>query len=632
MRMQDSAQGNSTAGPVSNLKKKKLNAWGGLLTAAVLSAYFYVFMEWLFYVTKPSFMDLMSLWTKLGILLSNGLLFAGVSLLLLVLLYLVSLAPWWSRHWKVFLGLGALIPAAFLAFTGLMLIDNFTYTVFQFGIVSTEGFLRGVYGLVFIALLVWFFRSVHQSVVGYSRKKRTSSSLRAQYYAGAGLLLLSVPFTIALFVSNNPSNPTLTNEAADIHPNILLVGSDGLNAEHMSLYGYEKDTTPFLREFAQDALISQNNFPNATVTAGSLVSMFSSKLPTETRMLYPPDIVKGTDAFQHLPAILKKEGYYNADITVNYYGDSSILNLQDSFVITNERSATIGRLYTFSRSYLPEDVAYFLSTIMKRLSDRLFHIYYLRDMPNPYAEVNQVLNDMGDQDRVDQAITFFRNVQQPLFVHVHMMGTHIDNMEDYDDVVAEFDGYMHNLVEQLENIGELDETLIIVYTDHGIGNVSNLRVPLLFRFPNGELTGTLTHNTQNLDIAPTILDYIGIDPPEWMEGRSLLAGEPPLDRPIFSAAPNYRDHNEEGWLELDQSLIKPPFYQFGTIGMVVCQNWYAVNTAELTWEEAVISAYPSPCDVEDLPERAEAQRMMLDRLQTDGFDTSTLEAALRSGD
>jgi hypothetical protein len=632
MRMQDSAQGNSTAGPVSNLKKKKLNAWGGLLTAAVLSAYFYVFMEWLFYVTKPSFMDLMSLWTKLGILLSNGLLFAGVSLLLLVLLYLVSLAPWWSRHWKVFLGLGALIPAAFLAFTGLMLIDNFTYTVFQFGIVSTEGFLRGVYGLVFIALLVWFFRSVYQSVVGYSRKKRTSSSLRAQYYAGAGLLLLSVPFIVTLFVSNNPSNPTLTNEAADIHPNILLVGSDGLNAEHMSLYGYEKDTTPFLREFAQDALISQNNFPNATVTAGSLVSMFSSKLPTETRMLYPPDIVKGTDAFQHLPAILKKEGYYNADITVNYYGDSSILNLQDSFVITNERSATIGRLYTFSRSYLPEDVAYFLSTIMKRLSDRLFHIYYLRDMPNPYAEVNQVLNDMGDQDRVDQAITFFRNVQQPLFVHVHMMGTHIDNMEDYDDVVAEFDGYMHNLVEQLENIGELDETLIIVYTDHGIGNVSNLRVPLLFRFPNGELTGTLTHNTQNLDIAPTILDYIGIDPPEWMEGRSLLAGEPPLDRPIFSAAPNYRDHNEEGWLELDQSLIKPPFYQFGTIGMVVCQNWYAVNTAELTWEEAVISAYPSPCDVEDLPERAEAQRMMLDRLQTDGFDTSTLEAALRSGD
>ncbi len=74
----------------------------------------------------------------------------------------------------------------------------------------------------------------------------------------------------------------------------------------------------------------------------------------------------------------------------------------------------------------------------------------------------------------------------------------------------------------------------MVYTDHGYANISHVRIPLMFRFPNGEYGGQIANNTQNLDIAPTLFAYIGIQPPVWMNGQSLLSGAPRLTGP-FSA-------------------------------------------------------------------------------------------------
>ncbi len=113
-----------------------------------------------------------------------------------------------------------------------------------------------------------------------------------------------------------------------------------------------------------------------------------------------------------------------------------------------------------------------------------------------------------------------------------------------------------------------------------------------------------------------------------MGGVSLLRGEPPANRPIFSAAPNFRAQNDFKWLALDTKKIKPPFYQFGTIGMVICQNWYEVDTTNLSWQEGKVPNYPSACSANNLPTLSQAQQMMLDQLKKDGFNTTTLAAAL----
>ena len=74
----------------------------------------------------------------------------------------------------------------------------------------------------------------------------------------------------------------------------------------------------------------------------------------------------------------------------------------------------------------------------------------------------------------------------------------------YDDAIREFDGAVGELVEILRARGVLGNTLIIIYSDHGMGSNARLRTPLMFLFPGGELTGGVSTNVQNLDIAPRL--------------------------------------------------------------------------------------------------------------------------------
>ncbi|MEJ2600805.1 MAG: hypothetical protein P8Z00_20910, partial [Anaerolineales bacterium] len=126
----------------------------------VLAVYFYVFMEWLFFVTKPSFMDVMGLEKKFEVLMVSGLLLSIFCFSFLVILLGLSYAPWLSTNWKFFLYAAGLLPTIFLATTSLLLVDNFTYTVFKFGIATTHSIFRGLYALLFLAMFVSWYRWV----------------------------------------------------------------------------------------------------------------------------------------------------------------------------------------------------------------------------------------------------------------------------------------------------------------------------------------------------------------------------------------------------------------------------------------------------------------------------------------
>lgn len=96
--------------------------WLELASLAVLSNYFYFFMEWLFYVTKPSFMSFLPFGSKLGTLLLPALIFAMGSLALLLVLFGISRLPRLSHYPRGFLAAGALLPAVFLSATALMMV------------------------------------------------------------------------------------------------------------------------------------------------------------------------------------------------------------------------------------------------------------------------------------------------------------------------------------------------------------------------------------------------------------------------------------------------------------------------------------------------------------------------------
>jgi arylsulfatase A-like enzyme len=105
----------------------------------------------------------------------------------------------------------------------------------------------------------------------------------------------------------------------------------------------------------------------------------------------------------------------------------------------------------------------------------------------------------------------------------------------YDNEIRYADEYFSRLREKLEDLDLWDNTVIVLWSDHGEefferGGVRHggprlyeeiLRVPLIVRIPGVEPT-TMSNLTQSIDIAPTALEILGIPPQESFAGRSLF--------------------------------------------------------------------------------------------------------------
>lgn len=549
-----------------------------------------------------------------------------------------------------------MFPTLILASLIILLVDNFTYTVANKGIALTDGVWRGMYAFMFLGIFALIYWWINRFLRSKTKTKDLKDLLLVSIVIG--LLVFSGFYSVSSFIDVTSTSHIVGNlrsvDQID-RPHIILLGSDGLNSAHMSMYGYERDTTPNLRVFAKEFLIVENAFPNATTSLGSITSMLTGKLPTETRVLYRPDLLVGIDAFQHWPGILKDQGYETVEISFPYYADAYEANIRGGFDQVNNRSMESNPTLQLAWRLGGDYTAFFMATMFDRISSRLLHVFYIETMVDPYASVTTLPGErMGDRERIDQLLSLIDNAEGPLFVHVHLMGTHGPNfnprkqvyslgksqdeafmIDFYDDAVLDFDAYIGEVVDHLTLRGILDLTILVIYTDHGMKYTTNDRIPLLFRFPYGQYSGKLSNNVQNLDIPVTILDYLELQIPNWMGGVSLLAGEPPPLRFIYSAGPafltlvesNIGGLDVELW-SIDLDKVAPPFYQFGKKMIVVCQKWYRIDLINYVWGVGEIAGHTSPCEEETMPTMEEVQKEMLQHLMMNRFDINSLEEAI----
>ncbi|MHC4945703.1 MAG: sulfatase [Planctomycetota bacterium] len=106
----------------------------------------------------------------------------------------------------------------------------------------------------------------------------------------------------------------------------------------------------------------------------------------------------------------------------------------------------------------------------------------------------------------------------------------------YAAEVAYIDDMFEKFFKGLENLGMLDNTILVITSDHGeaflehdfwghghAGHAEEVDVPLLFWIPAGELPfqGRCEENVSLVDVAPTLFDLTGLDPPDELDGLSL---------------------------------------------------------------------------------------------------------------
>ncbi len=616
--------------------------WLGIIPVTIFIIFSYSFMEWLFLITKPSFMSSLSLSEQVSIF------FVAACFLTIIYLIIVSffilLSHKFGRSLKkqlVFVSL--FIPTFLVACLLIILIDNFTYTIFQFGIISSNGFWRFLYGFIFMFLLFISFKEISKFIQTFQNFLTKFNERNSKFFFYAFVIILAFVGILPV-LKNTLQTRSLTNtNQISKSPHIILITVDGVNADNMSLYGYERKTTPFLDTIAIDSLVAQNAFTNAANTSGSIISIFTGKYPIDTKVLYPPDILRSDDAYQHLPAILKLNGYKTTQYSFGFYVDAYQLNMQNGFDFANGRSYESSFLRRINK-HLPNNMGFFIYEISNRIFDRLLHIFFVRQMTNPLKEVSSPDN-FQDMYKFDSVLDFIDNSETPVFAHIHWMGTHgskffpdfqvFSNGQDpayqvgwdldlYDDSILNFDKAVENFYNALNLRDLIEDTIIIIASDHGQKFDTDKRLPLIIRFPNADYHKNIIVNVQNIDIAPTILDYLGLTKLDWMVGDSLI-NEISNNRPIFSVGVGNVDFDEG---KIVTQSIQPPFYQFGFVSAIICDTRYKLDLANFSLTEGEIPNYVGECTQEN-PTQAEVIELFIEFIDAYGYDTSSLREILQ---
>ncbi len=369
--------------------------------------------------------------------------------------------------------------------------------------------------------------------------------------------------------------------ASAANPNIIFVVVDAMRADHLSSYGYQRNTSPNV-----DVKVADQGVLFADVTAASSWTNPSNgaTLTSHSPSSIDIDWAELEDRLPEeemlLAEYLHNAGYRTAGFVSNWwlrarYGyDQGFDHYEHTTGEERERAYVINEL---AQKWLEDNLA----SVESSGQPLFLYLYYmdphtLYDPPAPYDTL------------YDSAYTGTMTAE--LFGHGHAVvsGDIVPTERDieyllalYDGEIAYWDFQFAKMLTYLGDHGLLDDSIIIITSDHGDmfgehgkwthGNSlyeEVLRVPLLIRYPGtlaaGQVVDTPAHM---MDITPTLLALLGIPVPDHMDGQSLLpvmqgapltesrpifsemAGETDTDGPIYWLAPhtNLYSVKQDGW-------------------------------------------------------------------------------------
>ena len=349
------------------------------------------------------------------------------------------------------------------------------------------------------------------------------------------------PLAGAAFWSNPEIRPAEARQAATkpSQLNVLFISIDTLRADHLSLYGYERQTSPEIEALArQGAVIFENTVAPSSTTKISHASIFTGIHPHRHGVQH--ELVRGE--LDLLAERLRAQGY----ATTAFTGGGRMHPLVGF-------SQGFDRYRYFSGDVFKE-LEHNLERALTFLDDRpvqpFFLFFHTYETHTPYREREPYFSKFGGRP-TDGRLTSKRVADpengQPLGWALKLEGPGRVEITDlspdevtrlaidrYDSSIAYTDQAIGRLIDGLEAAGLLETTLIVLTSDHGEAfgegghflhgslDDANLMVPLIFvdpRFPRGIVR--VERQVRSVDIVPTLLELLDLPVPSNIDGVSL---------------------------------------------------------------------------------------------------------------
>jgi arylsulfatase A-like enzyme len=357
-----------------------------------------------------------------------------------------------------------------------------------------------------------------------------------------------------------------------------MVVLDTVRQDHLSVYGYERPTTPNLERLAEQSTLFHRAIATSDVTLSSHASLFTGLYPSSHGAHYAPaGPPMGRGLRQEsttMAEVLAKSGYTTAAVVANFGYLGPEFGLMQGFQHVNSlepvrlsdgirnfylREGVRRVLRWFMSDWeffldsrraeeINEDAFHILAEASRRKSPLFLFLNYL-DAHFPYvppAPYDRKFPGFDPSftywrfDRMQAEVTSLRRKIRPS-EQAHLIS-------QYDGAIAYLDSQLGILFDRLKQLGLYEDSLIIVTSDHGeaFGERSLLQhagvsvyqdevlVPLLIKYPGKARKALVTENVSQVDVFPSVMDALGLPVPRNIAGRS-LAGQPPDgDRLIFS--------------------------------------------------------------------------------------------------
>lgn len=332
------------------------------------------------------------------------------------------------------------------------------------------------------------------------------------------ILLLGIPISIYLFFSSLAfaGKEAFSTDKEDL--NVIIITVDTLRADHVGIYGYEKIETPNMDALGRNGVLFSQAFCHVPLTLPSHCSLFTGTLP----------LFHGVrDNGYRLPAFnitlaqtLKDKGYQTAAFVGAFPLDSRF-GLDNGFDVYDDLygSKNIVRDLSFIERKAEEVNNRAIEWIVQNKAKKFFAWVHYFDPHAPYEPPSPYSRTYAGRE--------------------------------YDGEIAYTDAVIGELIKKLEHLKLIDQTLIILTSDHGEGlgdhnetthgifiYDSTLKVPLIFHNPKTLPKNRIVPDQVSLiDIMPTVLDLMGFEKNPDIQGKSfkpgIFKGKPPSDKLIY---------------------------------------------------------------------------------------------------